>query len=86
MNRSATFSRSWTRSTYARPSFPRRLRSSKDSTSGRSFSTRSSFVAATIGTFTPKASSVCRTASGSRCVTTGLPYAIDSIAKTPCQR
>ena len=26
------------------------------------------------------------TASGSRCVTTGLPYAIDSIAKTPCQR
>jgi hypothetical protein len=34
------------------------LRSSNDSTSGRSFSTRSSFVARTIGTFTPNASSV----------------------------
>ena len=44
-----------------------------------------SFVALTIGTSTPNASSVRRTASSCRNVTTGLPSAIASIAKTPYQ-
>ena len=78
-------SRSCTSSTYARLAAPTRRRSSAESTSGRSASTSVSFVALTIGTSTPNASSVRRTASSCRNVTTGLPSAIASIAKTPYQ-
>ena len=55
------------------------------STSGRSASTSVSFVAGTIGTRMPKPSALRSTTSGLRCATTGLPSAIASSAKTPCQ-
>ena len=43
------------------------------------------FVAGTTGSRTPKPSALRSTTSGFRYVTTGLPRAIDSSAKTPCQ-
>src|SRR5262249_19580320 len=62
-----------TRSTYAREARPIRRRSPWSATSAARRSRSVSAVADTIGTSTPNASSVLRTASSCRNVTTGLP-------------